>query len=70
MGQQYGGAYANRDKLLRLMDDLARHPATARHISTKLATAFITDTPSPELIGRLSAVFQKSDGHLPTVTRL
>ena len=67
LGQQYGGAYANRDKLLRLLDDLARHPATARHISTKLATAFITDTPSPELISRLSAVFQKSDGHLPTV---
>lgn len=67
LGQQYGGAYANRDKLLRLMDDLARHPATARHISTKLATAFITDTPSPELISRLSAVFQNSDGHLPTV---
>jgi uncharacterized protein (DUF1800 family) len=67
MGQQYGGAYANRDKLLRLMDDLARHPATARHISTKLATAFITDTPSPELISRLSTVFQQSDGHLPTI---
>ena len=67
LGQQYGGAYANRDKLLKLMDDLAHHPATARHISTKLVTAFITDTPSTELINRLSAVFQKSDGHLPTV---
>ena len=67
MGQQYGGAYANRDKLLRLMDDLAHHPATARHISSKLATAFITDTPSAELINRLSVVFQKSDGHLPTI---
>jgi uncharacterized protein (DUF1800 family) len=29
--------------------------------------AFITDMPSPELINRLSTVFQKSDGHLPTV---
>ena len=68
MGQQYGdGTYANRDKLLRLMDQLAQHPATVRHISTKLATAFITDTPSPELINRLSAVFQKSDGYLPTI---
>lgn len=67
MGQQYGGTYANRDKLLRLMDDLARHPATARHISTKLATAFITDSPSADLIGRLTAVFQQSDGHLPTL---
>ena len=67
LGQQYGGAYANREKLLRLMDDLAQHPATARHISTKLATAFITDSPSTELINRLSAVFQKSNGHLPTI---
>lgn len=67
MGRQYGGAYPNRDKLLTLLDDLARHPATARHISTKLATAFISDTPSSDLIGRLSSVFQKSDGHLPTV---
>ena len=67
MDQQYGGAYANRDKLLRLVDDLARHPATARHISTKLATAFISDAPSKDLIERLTAVFQQSDGHLPTV---
>jgi uncharacterized protein (DUF1800 family) len=67
MGKEYGTSYKNRDKLLKLMDDLARHPATARHISQKLATAFITDEPSNELINRLTSVFQQSDGHLPTV---
>jgi uncharacterized protein (DUF1800 family) len=67
MGKEYGAAYTNRDKLLALMDDLARHPATARHISQKLAIAFISDTPSNQLIQRLTTVFLQSDGHLPTV---
>ncbi len=45
MGKSYadsGAAQANE-----VLDDLARHPATARHIATKLARHFIADTPPP-----------------------
>jgi len=46
---------------------LARHPATARNISRKLAVYFVTDDPSPALIGRLAAVFRDSDGDIASV---
>jgi len=48
---------------------LARNPATARHIATKLATAFVSDDPSPELVEHLSTVFLETGGDLREVTR-
>jgi uncharacterized protein (DUF1800 family) len=49
--------------------DLARNPATAQHIVTQLARHFIADEPPRESIARLSYVFRRSDGDLPTVYR-
>ncbi len=36
----------------RVLDIVAAHPATARHIATKLAIRFVSDTPPPPLIDR------------------
>ena len=44
--------------------DLARHPATARHIAPKLARHFIADKPPPALVERLAKVFATADGDL------
>lgn len=52
-----------------VLDMLATHPATARHIATKLARHFGGDDPPPALIGRLESAFLKSGGDLPTVYR-
>jgi uncharacterized protein (DUF1800 family) len=52
-----------------VLDVLATHPATARHLSTKLARHFAGDDPPPALVGRLEAAFLKSGGDLPTVYR-
>lgn len=52
-----------------ILRDLAVHPATARHIATKLARHFATDTPPPALVARLEGAFLKSGGDLPTVYR-
>jgi uncharacterized protein (DUF1800 family) len=52
-----------------VLDMLATHPATARHIATKLARHFAGDEPPPALIGRLEMAFLKSGGDLPTVYR-
>jgi uncharacterized protein (DUF1800 family) len=50
--------------------DLAGHPATARHIATKLARHFAADDPPPALVARLEAAFLKSGGDLPTLYRV
>ncbi len=52
-----------------VLDMLAVHPATARHVATKLARHFAGDDPPPALVARLEAAFLKSDGDLPTVYR-
>jgi uncharacterized protein (DUF1800 family) len=49
--------------------DLARNPATGRHIATQLARHFIADDPPPEIIGRLARVFERTSGDLPSVYR-
>jgi uncharacterized protein (DUF1800 family) len=50
--------------------DLAVHPATARHIATKMARHFAADDPPPALVDRLAAAFQTSGGDLPTLYRV
>jgi uncharacterized protein (DUF1800 family) len=48
---------------------LAKNPNTARFISTKLARRFVSDTPPPALVDRMSKTFQKSDGDIREVLR-
>jgi uncharacterized protein (DUF1800 family) len=50
-----------------ILADLAAAPATARHIATKLARHFVADDPPPSLIDRLSAIFLKTGGDLPSL---
>jgi len=49
--------------------DLARHPATAKHVATKLARHFIADEPPPDLIERLNRRFHDTDGDLKEVAK-
>ena len=58
-----------QDALRQVLHDLARHPATARFVSTKLARHFVADDPPPALVERLSAVYLASDGQLAEVYR-
>jgi uncharacterized protein (DUF1800 family) len=48
--------------------DLARHPATARHVALKLARHFVADDPPKSLVERLAKVFHDSEGDLKAVT--
>ncbi|WP_044562221.1 DUF1800 family protein [Azospirillum sp. B4] len=54
---------------LLALQRLARHPATARHIATKLARHFIADDPPPAVVAALEKSYRDSDGHLGEVTR-
>ncbi len=48
---------------------LARSPATAKHIATKLARHFVADAPPQSLIDRLAKRFHDTDGDLEEVSR-
>jgi uncharacterized protein (DUF1800 family) len=57
------------DALRQVLHDLARHPATARFIATKLARHVVADAPPLALVDRLAASFLRSEGDLPTLYR-
>ncbi len=49
------------------LDTLAKHPATAKHISYKLAQYFVNDKPDPALVAKLAQVFTTTDGEITQV---
>ena len=51
------------------LDVLAAHPATARHVSYKLAQYFVQDAPPPALVARMARSWQDSGGDIRTVLR-
>jgi uncharacterized protein (DUF1800 family) len=53
----------------RVLDILARHPSTARHIAQQLAQRFVSDTPPASVVDRAAAAFQKTNGDLREVVR-
>ncbi len=53
----------------RVLDILAKHPATAKFISTKLVRRFVADTPPPTLVDRAAAKFRETDGDIREVVR-
>ena len=54
----------------QVLDILARHPSTARFISTKLARRFVSDVPPAGLVDRLAARFTDTHGDLRAVMTL
>jgi uncharacterized protein (DUF1800 family) len=60
---------AGVDQAAAVLDMFAAHPATAKHIATKLARHFAGDDPPAPLVARLEASFLKSKGDLPSVYR-
>ncbi len=54
---------------MKVLDLLARHPSTAKFISTKLAQRFVADEPPPALVERMAQTFQKTDGDIREVLR-
>jgi uncharacterized protein (DUF1800 family) len=62
LGKTY--AEAGEEEGRQALRDLARQPATARHIATKLGRHFIADEPPPQAIARLERVFRDTGGDL------
>jgi uncharacterized protein (DUF1800 family) len=60
------GAEAEGERALEM---LARHPATARMVATRLARHFVADVPPPALVEGLARRYRDTDGHLGEVAR-
>lgn len=52
-----------------VLDLVARHPATARHLATKLVRRFVSDDPPMELVDRAAETFTRTDGDIREVVR-
>jgi uncharacterized protein (DUF1800 family) len=52
-----------------VLADLARHPATAKHVVTKMACHFIADDPPQALVERMTQRFLDTDGDLKEVSK-
>jgi uncharacterized protein (DUF1800 family) len=50
-----------------ILRDLAAHPATARHVATKLVRHFVADDPPPAAVERVARAFLDSGGDLKVV---
>ncbi len=61
-----GGA---RDDGDRLLDHLARHPATARHVSRRLAERLVADAPPDGLVDRAAQTFLATQGDIAEVVK-
>ena len=66
-----GKAYADGGQAqgIAVLRDLARHPATAQHLATRLACHFIADEPPARAVDTLADAFMASDGALREVHR-
>ena len=68
LGRSYGGeGPASLDDIRAVIDDLATHPDTARHLARKLAVHFVSDEPPQGLVDRLAGVYSESRGDLGQV---
>jgi uncharacterized protein (DUF1800 family) len=52
-----------------VLDLLASHPSTARHLSTQLAVRFVSDNPPRALVDRLVATYDRSRGDVRAMLR-
>lgn len=70
LGFSRRNASSNGKKMSRAyLRYLARHPATARNIARKLATHFVSDTPSEALVEHLAKVYRDSGTDITATLR-
>jgi len=62
----HAGGMKDGEQVIEL---LARHPSTAKFISTKLARRFVSDDPPQPLVERMAKTFQSSDGDIRAVLK-
>ena len=69
LGKWYGTQQGALGDVHAVLVDLARHPATARHLAHKLAVHFVSDTPDPAMVAEMTRAYLDTKGALPAVYR-
>ena len=67
LGQSYD--QKGKAQAAAILSDIATHPATAKHIATKLARHFVSDNPPASLVKKLERNFLKTGGDLSSLYR-
>ncbi len=67
MGQTY--RQDGHEQSLAILDTIAKHPSTAKHVATKLARHIAGDEPPETMVARLEKTFLESEGDLPSLYR-
>ena len=67
LGKRYADTGVEQGRAV--LADLAKHPATAKHVASKLARHFVSDDPPRSLIDKLEAKFKETDGNLKELAR-
>lgn len=67
LGKRYGSTPPALGDVTAALRDLARHPATARHLATKLARHFVSDVPAQDLVEDLTDTYLATGGALRDV---
>jgi uncharacterized protein (DUF1800 family) len=67
LGQRYDDAGVQEGE--RVIRALCRHPSTARFVSTKLVSHFVSDEPPPAAVDRVEKVFRSTNGDLRVMAR-
>jgi uncharacterized protein (DUF1800 family) len=68
LGEAIPAGLGPRD-LDRVLDIVARHPGTARHLAWKLCRRFIADAPPESAVAVTAAAFAASGGDIPATLR-
>jgi uncharacterized protein (DUF1800 family) len=68
LGKSYGEP--GKAQLDHVLDDLARHPSTAKFLSTKLAGHFIGPNAAQPLIDQMIESYHKTDGNLGEMVKV
>ena len=63
LGKQFSGKDGYGEGL-QVLQMLATHPSTAQFIATKLATRFVADIPSSDMINAIASTFKETGGNI------
>lgn len=67
LGERVAGAGEEEGE--RVLDRLAKHPSTAKHLAVKLCRRFVADDPPSELVERVARRFAETDGDIRETLR-
>lgn len=68
LGQRFPGGQGQAEGV-RLLEQLARHPATARHLARRLCARFVSDEPPESCVSAAAGAYRYSDGDIAHVLR-